>query len=289
MPYAMLQPAPRAVSVYAFLDARDFLAQVYAEEKRKNRAVSHRYIAKAMNARSSSFFKDVLTGRIRLSPARARAFAKLFKLDAEESEYFGNLVLYTQAETHEEKSQWLKKLVKELPPGTRTLLESFQMEYFKKWYYAAVREAFTLDDFSGDAERLAATLRPKIKPSEAQDAIDLLARLKLIRKAPGGGYRKVDRVVTSGYDADPALLRGAIADNIELGLRALEDMDPKERPFSYLTLSLSERSFLRIRDRIRAFRKELLEMAVEEEQADRLYQLNLQFFPLSEVVRKGKS
>jgi uncharacterized protein (TIGR02147 family) len=276
------------ISVFQYLDSREFLEHLYAQEKRKNPAISHRYIAKAMNARSSSFFKDVLTARIRVSPARARAFSKLFKLDAREAEYFDNLVLYTQAETHDEKKQWLKKLVKELPPGSRTLLKSFQMEYFKKWYYAAVREIFAIDDFSGDAERLARTLRPPIKPSEARDAISLLLRLKLIRKSPHGGYRKVDNVVSSGYEADPALMRGVIADNLELGRRALDIYAPKTRPFSYLTLSVSEESFIRIRDKIRTFRKEMLEIAVEDGAADRLYQMNLQFFPLSETVKRSK-
>ncbi len=283
-----MPPMTPKISVFQYLDSREFLEHAYAEEKRGNPAISHRYIAKAMNARSSSFFKDVLSARIRVSPTRARAFSKLFKLDAREAEYFDNLVLYTQAETHEEKKQWLKKLVKELPPGNRTLLKSFQMEYFKKWYYAAVREIFAIDDFNGDADRLARTLRPPIKPAEARDAISLLLRLKLIRKSPHGGYRKVDNVVSSGYEADPALMRGVIADNLELGRRALDLYPPKTRPFSYLTLSVSEDSFVRIRDKIRTFRKEMLEIAVEDGGADRLYQMNLQFFPLSEPVKRSK-
>ena len=283
----MTATSPR-ISVFQYLDAREFLEHLYAQEKRNNPAMSHRYIAKAMNARSSSFFKDVLSARIRVSPARARAFSKLFKLDAQEAEYFDNLVLYTQAETHEEKKQWLKKLVKELPPGSRTLLKSFQMEYFKKWYYAAVREIFALEDFGGDADRIARTLRPPIKPAEARDAISLLLRLKLIRKTSQGGYRKVDNVVSSGYEADPALMRGVIADNLDLSRRALDAYPPKTRPFSYLTLSVSEASFARIRDKIRVFRKEMLEIAVEDGQADRLYQMNLQFFPLSETLKGSK-
>jgi uncharacterized protein (TIGR02147 family) len=280
-----MTPASTRLSVFQFLDAREFLAQAYAHQKLANASMSHRFIAKAMNARSSSFFKDVISGRIRLSPSRARAFSKLFKLDSQEAEYFDNLVLYTQAETHEEKKQWLKKLVKELPPGSRTLLKSFQMEYFKKWHYAAVRELLALEEIQ-DPDQLARMLRPAIKPSEARDALTLLLKLKLIRKT-AQGYRKVDNVVSSGYKADPNLMRGVIGDNLELARQALEAYPPKTRPFSYLTLSVSENSFTRIRDRIREFRKELLEIASEELEADRLYQLNLQFFPLSEIVKRS--
>jgi uncharacterized protein (TIGR02147 family) len=277
--------ASTRLSVFQFLDAREFLGQAYAHHKLTNASMSHRFIAKAMNARSSSFFKDVISGRIRLSPSRARAFSKLFKLDGQEAEYFDHLVLYTQAETHEEKKQWLKKLVKELPPGSRTLLKSFQMEYFKKWHYAAVRELLALEEIQ-DPDQLARILRPAIKPSEARDALTLLLKLKLIRKT-AQGYRKVDNVVSSGYKADPNLMRGVIGDNLELARQALETYPPKTRPFSYLTLSVSENSFARIRDKIREFRKELLEIASEEQEADRLYQLNLQFFPLSEIVKRS--
>jgi uncharacterized protein (TIGR02147 family) len=53
------------------------------------------------------------------------------------------------------------------------------------------------------------------------------------------------------------------------------------RDISTLTLSISESSLQRMKEKIRECRRELLEIAKADEHADRVYQLNLQLFPLS--------
>ena len=221
-----------SISVFQFFDAREFLLQAYNAEKRRNPVFSHRYIAKAMGARSSSFFKDVLSGRIQLNPSRIRAFVRLFKLNKQESEYFENLILYTQADTEEDKRHYLEKLMTLSNASRHTILEAFQMEYFSKWFYAAVREVLALQEFGGDYEKLAGMLDPPIAQSEAMDAINLLLKLKLIRKNAQGRLEKIDKVVTSGTASNPDLIKPAIRGNLELAHRALDLHPPKVRPFS---------------------------------------------------------
>ncbi len=279
--------APRPTSVFQFLDAREFLQQIYDQEKQRSRIFSHRYIAKAMGARSSSFFKDVLSGRIQLNPARVRGFVKLFKLPPHESEYFETLVLYNQAEADDEKQHYLKQLMSHSQSRGHAILDAFQMEYFRKWFYAAVREMVSLQEFHGDYKKLADMLDPPITPGEATDAINLLLKLKLIRKNAQGHFEKVDKVVSSG-NGNPDLVKPALRENLELASKALDQFAPKIRPFSYLTLSISETSFLILSEKLRSFRKEILEIASQDEAADRLYQLNFQLFPLSKVVKRGK-
>lgn len=276
-----------ALSVFQFLDAREFLAQIYEEEKKRNSVFSHRFIARSMNARSSSFFKDVLSGRIGLNPTRARAFAKLFKLNARETEYFENLALYTQAETEEEKKHYLRKL-SDTSTSRHTLLSAMQMEYFKKGVYAAVRELVAIHEFQGDYAELGALLEPPIPASEAIEAVQLLLKLKLIKKNAQGRYERVDRVLSSGNQADPAKVKPAIRQNLALAQRALDLFPAEIRPFSYLTVSVSEESVALIRDRLRMIRREILEIVTQEQSVDRLYQLNFQLFPISKVVKPRK-
>jgi uncharacterized protein (TIGR02147 family) len=54
----------------------------------------------------------------------------------------------------------------------------------------------------------------------------------------------------------------------------------EERDISALTLGIGEEEFEAIKARIQAFRKEIMEMAVASKEADRVYQLNFQFFPV---------
>lgn len=278
---------PHRPSVFQFLDAREYLRQAYAAEKQVNRGFSHRYIAKAMGAGSSSFFKDVLNGRAPLNPARAAKFARLFCMPPEEAEYFQKLVLYTQAVHAEERERLLKGLSDAYDAGTHHVLEASQAEYLQKWYYAAVRELLAIMDFRGDYDELAARLEPPIAPSEARTAIELLLRLGLVRKTAQGRYEKTDRIVVTGNATNALLARQGILDNLELARRALDQFPPEVRPFSYLTVSVSRETLQFIENRLQAVRREILNRVSRDEQADRLYQVNMQVFPLSRDAAPG--
>jgi uncharacterized protein (TIGR02147 family) len=283
----MAKAQPSRLSVFRFLDAREFLRQAYDAEKQFNKGFSHRYIAKVMGAGSSSFFKDVLKGRAPLNPARVAKFAHLFCMPPKEATYFENLVLYTQAESPEEKERLLKKLSQGATNG-QGILQASQMEYLQKWHYAAIRELLDVFDFRGDFDELARALDPPISPADARDAIDLLLRLGLVRKNAQGRYEKVGEVVTTGILKDPEHAKPGIRANLDLALRALDAHPAATRPFSYLTVCVSEKTFAHVRDKLRSVRKEILDAVSRDEEADRLYQLNLQFFPLSGTTTRRK-
>lgn len=283
MPEKPVKP-PERPNVFLFLDARAFLAATFEYEKRINRAFSHRYIARMMGSTSSGFFKDILNGRVRISPARIAEFAHLFRLTEIESEHFEALTHYTQASNERDKERWLKKMTTGSRSGKNTLVEAYQLEYFQKWQYAAVRELLAIHDFRGDFTKLAALLEPAITPHEAEQAVRLLENLKLVRKAAHGRLERVDKIVRSGSTA-PAWVKPAIRGNIELALRALDALPPAVRPFSYLTLSVSKNSLEHILQKLTSLRQELLDIAAQDAHADRLYQLNLQLFPISKTVK----
>jgi len=283
--------APPDLNVFQFLDAREYLRQAYAAQKKVNKGFSHRYIAKAMGAGSSSFFKDVLNGRASLNPARSAKFARLFCLSPRDTEYFENLVLYTQAATPEEKDRLLRLLSRTRGAGEQAVLEASQTEYLQKWHYAAVRELLAIMEFSDDYAALASRLDPPITVAEARDAIQLLLRLKLIRKTPQGTFEKVDKVIVTGPRHHPSQSRPGIVANLDLARRSLERHEADNRPFSYLTLSVSGASLKYIKEKLREVRRDILEHVSMDESVDRLYQLNMQLFPIStppDAARTGR-
>lgn len=284
-------PTPERPVVFRYLDARKFLADAFEHAKSVSTVWSHRYIAKAMNASSSGFFKDILNGRVRISAGRAVKFAKLFKLAPAEAAHFETLVLYTQAESGEEKDRLLSRLGAG-PSGRNNVLDAFQLEYFRKWHYAAVREILalgTVRDTEEDAARLAALFDPPLTTAQVRDALRLLLKLKMIRRNAQGLLERTEAIVRSGKLQDPALIRPALRGNIELALRALDAFPAAVRPFSYLTLSVSDTAAIQIRDKIAALRREILEIAARDTRVDRLYQLNFQMFPLTRNVAENVS
>jgi uncharacterized protein (TIGR02147 family) len=284
----MMRQAHRAPSVYAFLDAREFLRRAYEARRAEDRTFSQRRIAQVLKARSSSFFRDVLSGKATLTPARVLGFARLFRLGKAETDYFEKLVAYTGAEGAAEKRHAFEKLKGAQTTGGATLLEASHAEYFSKWHYAAVRELLAVYDFRGDFAALGSLLNPAIDEAAARDAVALLHRLKLIRKTPHGGYEPTDKVIVSGPQNGPAQMRPVLLGHLDLARRALDALPPPMRPFSYLTLSVSEKSFALIHKRLRALRDELFEIVTQDDEVDRLYQLNFQLFPVSKVITRRK-
>jgi uncharacterized protein (TIGR02147 family) len=57
---------------------------------------------------------------------------------------------------------------------------------------------------------------------------------------------------------------------------------------SNLTLGISEATFKNLSEKLRQFRREILEQAEKDETADRVYHLNLHLYPLSKPgIEKG--
>lgn len=279
---------PKPPSVHDFLDARDFLRQAYLARKRVDPSFSQRYIAKALKAASSSVFRQILEGKSRLTPARVLRLARLFGLSAEDTEYLELLALHSEAGTEEEKRRALEKIKAADPSGGHALLDASQMEYLSKWHYAAVRELLGVHDFKGDYADLGALLSPPLSERDARDAVALLLRLKLARKTAQGGLQPTDRVVLSGPKATPEQVRPMLLGHLDLARRALEEFPAPTRPFSNATLGISEKSLRLIHRKYLAFRREAFDIAVRDADADRLYQMNFQLFPLTGALKRRK-
>jgi uncharacterized protein (TIGR02147 family) len=68
---------------------------------------------------------------------------------------------------------------------------------------------------------------------------------------------------------------------IELAKQALDRHPWTCRDVSTLTLTLSEKTFMLAREKIEGLRKELLLLAEQDQNVNRVYQANFQLFPLT--------
>jgi uncharacterized protein (TIGR02147 family) len=72
---------------------------------------------------------------------------------------------------------------------------------------------------------------------------------------------------------------------LDLAREAYDRCSPAERLMSSTTLAVSEAGVDLFKKKIRQFRSELLELSRVEEKPERVYQLNVNFFPLSRPAR----
>jgi uncharacterized protein (TIGR02147 family) len=74
---------------------------------------------------------------------------------------------------------------------------------------------------------------------------------------------------------------------LERASHAIDEVPRDEREISTLTLCVSHDVMLKLKERIRELRRELLHVAEQEGQPERVVQINFQLFPMSR--KKGES
>jgi uncharacterized protein (TIGR02147 family) len=276
----MVSASPQS-SVFGYEDYRLFLKDRYASARKQDPKFSHRYISAKLGFSSSSWFSDLINGRMKLIPSHLRKLAALFHLNEREVDYFGLLVEYNQSGSLEERNRCFRKMLafKEMKAN---LVGREKFEFYGKWYYTAVRELLFFHEFRDDYATLAKRLRPTITSSQAKEAIQLLLKLDFIFKDPHGCLRP--RPVTLKKDSSFKSLHAAnfIMDTMKLGVDALDGLSAEERDVSALTLSFSKSGFQKAKAEIEILKKRLVDLMKEDPEPDAVYQINMQCFPLTQ-------
>ncbi len=270
------------INPYEYLDYRQLLKDLYDYYKARQKGFSYRYIGERVGFTSAGFFTKILNGTANISQKTALSFAQMFRFTRHETRYFEQLVQYNQAKTYEEEKYHFEQLIAMRRTKIQTLTPE-QYELFSHWYYVAIREMLDFTPFRGNADDLATKLVPSIKPKEARKAVQALEALGLIKRKPGGAYERTDAVVGTGENWKSMAIRTFQIETAELAADALRRIKPENREMATLTLSVSRSAFENIKERMKAMRKELLGIAQNDKNADCVYQVNLQLFPLTQI------
>ncbi len=268
-------------SIFTYSDYRQFLRDYYDERKASDPKFSHRYFAMKAGVRSTGFFSDVLKGKRNLTPSLSAKFSAALKLKKSEAEYFRNLVGYTQSKSMEERTAFYEAMIAAADLSVKKI-ERDKFEFYSLWYASALRELLYFYDFRGDFDALGRMLNPSISAEDARKGIELLERLQLVSKDANGRYVQATPLITSGCDFRSLYVAQFQRSMMYMAMQAMDRFPISVRDSSTLTLTLSKESFEAAKQEVVALRKRLLALAQKDEKVDRVYQFNLQFFPLSQ-------
>ncbi|MDG5816999.1 TIGR02147 family protein [Chitinispirillales bacterium ANBcel5] len=267
-------------SLFEYFDYRDFLKDHYEWGKQKHDFFSFRYIA-AKTGLDASFYVKVLQKQMHLSNRSIDSVCTFLKFNKMETEYFSLLVQFNKAKQKEGSKRLFEKLLEFKEPRTNTL-ETAQYEFFSKWYYIAIRELLNYYPFRGDFADLAARLNPPIKKSEAKTAINLLLKLSLIKIQDDGSYVPCDQFVSTGESWKSMAIENFQQETIKLAGESITRIPKTQRETSTVTVSMSWKCLQIMKERLREMRKELLEIARQDDTPEGVFQVNFQIFPLTQ-------
>ncbi|MDB5051778.1 MAG: hypothetical protein JWO30_4849 [Fibrobacteres bacterium] len=268
--------------IFTYLEYRVFLKDAFEAVKAGSPKLSYRTFAKKAGFSSPNFLQMVMQGKRNLSSTYAISAAKAFKLNRQETEFFQNLVGYDQAKSLDEKNLFYQKILKNKRYTTVKTLDKSQYEFFSHWYIPVVREMLTHKDFTGESAWIAERVYPRITAAQVDSAKDLLLKLGMIRQeAETGKWTLADAVISTESEATHLALRNYHMSAIQLAHDCLKVFSPTERDVRSVTIGLSESAFAELKARLETVWKEVLDFAGTQQQADAVYQVNLQLFPLT--------
>lgn len=273
--------------VYNYTDFREYLRDVYQFRKKEDRGFSQRFIAKSVGASSSGWFSDVINGRIPLTATYHRALVTLLGLRPREADFFELLVQYAQTDNLEDKNRYLGKLLafKDVEP---LVVSRRKFDFYRHWYYTAIRELLIYNDFCGDYAQLAALLDPVIRSTEVRQAIETLETIGLISRDEAGCYRPVDRTISKDTAFQSVHWRNFVTSMMKLAIESVDRFDADERDISSVTVGLSESGWKIACNEVALLRKRLLALSERDSDSERIIQCNFQLFPLTKKMKGAR-
>jgi uncharacterized protein (TIGR02147 family) len=275
---------PFSRRVFEYLDYREYLTDFYTHQKANSYGFSYRTFAKAVGCKSVNHPHLVITGRRNLTSAMGVRFAQACGLTEEEQAYFSDLVAFTQAKTPTEKQHFYTRLGRYAPFRKVHKLSEAQATYFSKWFIPATRELAARADFRAEPHWIANMLQPSITVSQAKQALKTLGELGLIAVDAAGSVTRSEPLVSSGGPLGHHLV-AFHREMLERASEAIELIPREEREISSVTVCVSQKRLIELKQQLREFRQQLLRTAEQDDEPERVVQINVQLFPLS----KGKS
>ena len=268
--------------IYHYTDYRFLLKDYYLIQKREIRSFSFRYFAVKAGV-SASMLKDIMAGRRRLSLTVMRKYAAAMNLNPKATEYFGAVVQFVNSKSNNEKNLHFTRMLRLRGNCAIKFIDEGQYEFFRYWYHSAIRELVTLPDFREDYGWIAKKCIPHITAAQAKKSIEVMQRIGILRRGEQGKLEPTDAVISSEYEIKSFILRNFHSEMLGLAKEALERFEPTEREISTLTLGVSRKCYERIKERIRAFKQEILNMVIDDTSvSETVCQCNFQLFPLME-------
>lgn len=269
-----------------YTDFRAYLKDWIEERKSLGLPGSNRWFAMKMGINSTSWLTSVAKGIKGLSKATANKLSEILKHSPIEARYFETLVNFNQARTIKERNNYYQELIALQKLKDVHTVKANQYDLYSTWYNSAIRSLIGMHPFkatAGDYERLAAMVSPPITASQARKSVQLLEKLGLVKATGKGAFELTSCAITTGENIRSLAVANFQQETMRLAQEAMDRYPRDERYIGTATVGVSETAFQRIKQVLIDTSNKIAEIANADADADRVYQVNLQAFPLSKA------
>ena len=287
---SVLKKAATVIRPSDFLDYQKYLHSLYEYLKNNGVGINYRKFSDLLGFGASTLIHQVVKGYRPLTIKSAQKLIEKLDLDKAQKSYLENLVKYKNGKSADERELALKKLLELKNEVLPSVFDRDMLSYFSEWYHPIIREMVLQEEFSNDPEWVASQLRPAITKEEAKASLELLERIGYISyDKEKKKFVPAEATVHSGHDIQGM---GLLKYHINMMDRAKEVLNrsrQEEREYGSVTFNLPEGLMPELKKKIHQWQMDLLNTVDNHPVGDRVYQFNLQLFPLTKKKEKDQS
>ncbi len=272
-------------AVQSYMDYRIYLQDFYQFKKGQKSSYSYRVFANKGGLGSPSHLKMVIDGKRNLSIASIARYKSALGIKGKDNEYFEQLVFFTQSQDLEEKNRLFNRLITLRSGVALGKLDLSQYEFLSQWFNVAIYVMLGISDFRATVDNIGMRLRYKVSPKEIAQSIELLIKLGLVTMVEKDQYRQVNGALGTDDRVRGMAIFKYHQQMLELAKSSLRYDSLEEREFAGVTISVSQKDLPTFKEKVRAFRKEMNELATMLKGEEEIYQINIQLFPLSRKLQ----
>ena len=282
-------------SLSQYMNYREYLEHYFRFRVQTCRSFSRPYcysdFSAAADIKSPNYLKLIIEGKRNLSKNMCHRFSKALKHNRSQAQEFFLLVSYGQEKDILLRNQCLKKLSE-----YRLKKDSSQKGQNPKSLNSGMHwlpwVLYAMADQEGvefDPSKLRSLLSVDVSDRHIQRALeDLKSSRELKMDETRGRIEKGASLIADSHKVSKELVQKIQSEFIYLSQEALHKYGPRDREVSGVTLALTEKEYEWVRFELRKLRKYIQKKILTQRvhtKGDRVYQINIQLFPLTESTK----
>jgi uncharacterized protein (TIGR02147 family) len=276
-------------SIFTYTDFRDYLRDFYEERKKSVCGFTYRGFAAKAGMGSPAFIRDIILGKKTPRRESVHKLCRALELTGAEADFFAALVRFNTAAAPADKERNLAVMRAIAGQAHATVVGADQYDYYQHWYHSVIRELAAAAAGPLDPDTLGGLVSPPIGKRAAKKALHLLVDKGFLRQSETGGYELADKTVTTGADVHSLAIRNHHRQMAQRALEAIDSVAREERDFSGITMGVSEECAERVKEELMLCRKRIFDILEQSSATERVYRVNLQFFPVSQRLRSTEA
>ncbi|MFW7379708.1 MAG: TIGR02147 family protein [Oligoflexus sp.] len=277
------------LSIFDYLSFKDYLKELYKILKEEHESYSYKKFSEDLGLSVSNVIWLYISGKRHMTPKTGDKIFKQLQLKHEAKRYAELLVKLETIVIHAKREQIFQDLF-EIKTRAAKDESKQQLEFYSEWYFPVIKEMIAMLPAS-DPQSLAEKCLFKVFPKQIEQSLKVLEGLDLIQFDPAEKcYRITSKQIGLDYETSKIATARFHQKVCELASEAVVQVPDEMRELNTLTLSLAEKDLPKIREIILECCQKIFAMEGQETKPDRVFQLNVQFFPVTrKLTRDGAS